>query len=353
LSVPSPALAEVARKHGRVLVHFPQESDAPGSMSYYRDLVAQGLSDLGYDVSVISKRRLVDSARSSLWRTLLRRAPAILSTWPELWHRRLWDPDAWVINISQEYVVPFGTPRSINIIHDLIQVDFPRSKAVRWFYRRVLPICARKSALNISVSRTTAADLAALRIPSKVVYNEFEPSNDRASELPDPRRRPLTACWVGTTARHKNLADYLAAAAAMPDHSFAAVMPERDARRAHLEFDVPSNVALAHSLPTDQYSQLLESSRYLVSTSLAEGFGRPPADGLLAGCDIALSDIPIYRELYEGLAHFYTPGNVRSLITVLSREPTEIYAQGRERIRSWTAQSQLVDVIDQAISAAN
>lgn len=51
----------------------------------------------------------------------------------------------------------------------------------------------------------------------------------------------------------------------------------------------------------------------LVSTSVYEGFGLPPLEALLLGKEVIITDIPIYRELYKGIAHFVAPKNPESL----------------------------------------
>jgi glycosyltransferase involved in cell wall biosynthesis len=284
---------------------------------------------------------------------LLSKTPAVMSTWPALLREHLKNPENWFVNISQEYIPPFAASRSINIIHDLIQVDYPRSSFVRFFYRYLLPMLARNAALNISVSNSTAAELATMRIASRVVYNEFKLPDRLECASRESAARKYAACWVGNTSKHKNIGDYLAAAAAMPDRPFAVVMPQGNSRRVGVEFSVPKNVEMFHSLNIKDYNELLGASNFLVSTSLVEGFGRPPADGALAGCDIVLTDIPIYRELYDGLAHFYAPGDIASLVVTLSKAPTDISAAAYKRFKEWSDQHSLIGVIDAAISSAN
>jgi glycosyltransferase involved in cell wall biosynthesis len=336
-----------------VLIHFPQRSTGSSSMSCYCDLLVNGLSKLGYEVHVVSKQGLVEAAQQWPWRMLLTKTPAVLSTWPALIRQHLKYPKNCVVNISQEYIPPFAASKSINIIHDLIQIDYPRSRLVGFFYRYLLPKLARNAALNISVSNSTAAGLAAMRVPSRVVYNEFKLPDRSQNAILESGARRYTACWVGTLSKHKNIGDYLAAGEALPDKAFVAILPERDARRIRIEFDVPANMDIFHSLDAKDYGDLLRASKFLVSTSLAEGFGRPPADGALAGCDIVLTDIAIYRELYQGLAHFYAPGDTANLAATLTKTPIDIYADALARIKGWGEQHSLVDVIDEAINKLN
>jgi glycosyltransferase involved in cell wall biosynthesis len=341
------------QKLAKVILHFPQRSAEPSSMSCYCDLLVEGLRKRGYEVRVVSKRGVVEAARHPFSRILLSKLPAVISTWPELLRLHFKDPMNWFVNISQEYIPPFAASRSINIIHDLIQIDYPRSRIVRYFYSHLLPKLARNAALNISVSNSTALRLAAMRIRSRVVYNEFDVVDQSEPSGRKSATRKYAACWIGNISKHKNIGDFVAVAAAMPNRIFAVVVPERESRIVRTELHFPINVQIFHSLELKDYADLLRASSFLVSTSLVEGFGRPPAEGALAGCDIVLTDIPIFRELYDGLAHFYEPGDIPSLVAILSQAPTDIYAEAAKRFKDWSAQHRLVDVIDTTISLAS
>src|ERR1700730_7080067 len=266
---PSPVLQ--GKNAVDVLVHFPQRSAEPSSMSHYCDLLVEGLTKLGYRVEVLSKSGLIAMTERHVWRTILNKTPAILSTWPELLRQHFKYPDRWFIHVSQEYIPPFAASRSINIIHDLIQIQYPRSRLVGFFYRHLLPLLARRSALKISVSQCTASQLAEMKIRSRVVYNEFKISDPPALGSTERGPTKYAACWVGNLARHKNIGDYLAAAAAMPQAEFAVVLPEAHSRRLGSELVVPSNVRVFSSLGDDSYHALLAASKFLVSTSLVEG----------------------------------------------------------------------------------
>jgi glycosyltransferase involved in cell wall biosynthesis len=340
----------LARK-ADVLIHFPQLSPHPSSMLFYCNLLLEGLRARGYSVSVLSKQRLLTEAATALHTRLIARTPAILSTWPRLLQVSRKPHPPWIINISQEYVTPFSACRTINIIHDVIQLDYPRSRFVAYFYRHCLPAFARNAALNISVSNTTARLLADLGIKSRVVYNEFNIPDRAKAESAELRQRPFLACWVGTLSSHKNISEYFAAARAIPHASFAAIMPIQESSRLATVVFPPANVSIFGSLSSDDYADLLSRSRFLVSTSRVEGFGRPPGDGALAGCDLILSDIPIYRELYDGIANFYRLDNVAELISLLKRTPRDIRVPALARFREWNAEYRLIDVIDETISA--
>lgn len=68
----------------------------------------------------------------------------------------------------------------------------------------------------------------------------------------------------------------------------------------------------------------MERAGIYVAASLYEPFGLAPLEAALRGCALVLSDIPSFRELWRGCAHFFAAGDVDALaeaLHVLQREP--------------------------------
>lgn len=64
-------------------------------------------------------------------------------------------------------------------------------------------------------------------------------------------------------------------------------------------------------------ASLLAHCKALVSASHYEGFGLPPLEALNYDREIILSDIPVYREIYNNFAHFFPPTDVTALAAMM------------------------------------
>jgi glycogen synthase len=85
-----------------------------------------------------------------------------------------------------------------------------------------------------------------------------------------------------------------------------------------------------------ELEELLRRAAIYVGTSRYEPFGLAPLEAALAGCVLVLTDIPTFRELWDGAALFYPPGDVPVLVEHLTRT-----LRDRERMRSFAEAARL------------
>lgn len=69
----------------------------------------------------------------------------------------------------------------------------------------------------------------------------------------------------------------------------------------------------------DTLGSLYRRALALAYPSLAEGFGLPLLEAMAAGCPVVASDIPVFREVTGGHAHFVEPRDVESIAAGLVR----------------------------------
>lgn len=70
-------------------------------------------------------------------------------------------------------------------------------------------------------------------------------------------------------------------------------------------------------LPPAELTALLGRAAVYAATSRYEPFGLAPLEAALAGCALVMSDIPTFRELWDGAALFYPPGDDAALAGIL------------------------------------
>ena len=67
--------------------------------------------------------------------------------------------------------------------------------------------------------------------------------------------------------------------------------------------------------------------------SVYEGFGVPVLESLQYDCKVICSDIPVFRELYEGYVNFCDPHNEQQLTSLLQAVPMSVPLQ-KDRLQS-------------------
>jgi glycosyltransferase involved in cell wall biosynthesis len=130
--------------------------------------------------------------------------------------------------------------------------------------------------------------------------------------------------------------------------------PEVRRRAAELP---PGSVVLPGRLPESAIPDLYRGAAVLVLPSRAEGFGLPVIEAMACGVPVVCSDLPVLREIADGIATFCDPGDpgafARAIVGVLEQSPPQpALASGIERARSFTwerAARQTVDAYEKAL----
>jgi glycosyltransferase involved in cell wall biosynthesis len=75
--------------------------------------------------------------------------------------------------------------------------------------------------------------------------------------------------------------------------------------------------------------KLYSNARFMVYPSLYEGFGLPILEAMHMGCPVAASDIPVFKELFEGAIATFPPTDIDRMAQVMD----EIWENAAERKR--------------------
>ena len=113
------------------------------------------------------------------------------------------------------------------------------------------------------------------------------------------------------------------------------------------QFQPIENAIVHGELAGSELRQLMARASIFVSPSIYEPFGLAPLEAASSGLPLVLSNIPTYRELWDGAALFADPTNpndFRDLLNLLSRDGAlraDLGAKAFARARTFTADRQL------------
>lgn len=79
------------------------------------------------------------------------------------------------------------------------------------------------------------------------------------------------------------------------------------------------NIKIIHEADNNQLKAWYEKAAIVVSLSLYEGFGIPLLEGLFFNCKLLCSNIPVYQEIYNGVATFCNPDDISEISAQLQQ----------------------------------
>jgi glycosyltransferase involved in cell wall biosynthesis len=214
-------------------------------------------------------------------------------------------------------------------IHDLIPIDQPEYSAIppRRF-RRLLTALASKGACFICVSEATRdALIAATGINPRRAVCTWQPVATPSGEgaLPAGLERGRYILLLGTVEPRKNVLRALQAwrvadtgltlVVAGPDGHW----PDRRQRAAITRELAHPNIIRLPWLEDAAVAALIANSRALLMPSLAEGFGLPPVEALLASVPAIASNSPLSREILGDAALLVDPFDVGAIADAIRR----------------------------------
>jgi glycosyltransferase involved in cell wall biosynthesis len=171
----------------------------------------------------------------------------------------------------------------------------------------------------VTVSETTAGLIASHRLtkrPVTVAYN----AADQAAVRPPDGPRDETLVYMGSFMPYKNVETL---AAALPllgaDWTLHCMSRVSAADRARLDALAPGSIVFHDGASDDEYLDALRSATALVTASYDEGFGIPLVEAMGVGTPVAVSDIPIFREIGGDVAEYFDPGSPSAVAAAVRR----------------------------------
>jgi len=205
-----------------------------------------------------------------------------------------------------------------------------------WWPQRLL---LNRADAVATVSQTTRGLIRRHRLtrrPVVVIGNAADP----VPEGTPPRRPPAEdgpreLVYMGSFMPYKNVGTLARAMHGLPGHRLHLMSRAPAAERARLEALAPEGALVFHDGASDEeYHALLARATALVTLSRDEGFGIPLVEAMALGTPVAVSDIPIFREIGGPAARLVDPDDTDELVAaVTALGIPEVWAAASEASR--------------------
>lgn len=229
--------------------------------------------------------------------------------------------------LSLSGVGPILYRTKITTIHDLSFLANPKwfSKSYNFIYGIFTPLAIRTSRKVLTVSQFSKNEIIKYyNTPSdkiQVVYNALA-SNVQSTSTRKPNNKKYVLT-VGSLDPRKNLKTLIEAFSnpILKDSELHIVgSSNRVFGKLNLDQTNLSNIKMLGRISDQDLAEEYNNATLFVSASLYEGFGIPPLEALSNGVPIAISDIPVYREVYEDAAVYFDPNNSDTIAKIIESQ---------------------------------
>lgn len=245
----------------------------------------------------------------------------------------------------------------IQTVHDLNHLHYG-NPLHKLYYQKLLYPSLQKAKAVISVSKTAAKELEnwlgakGEKKSVEVALNAIaEPATAETGALEKLGLKKYFFC-LSNPKPHKNVT--------MLETAHAHAWDQGDCLPLALSTQGPYQEGIFRTGPLEpaRITALFQAAQAFFFPSLYEGFGRPPLEAALAGCQPIVSDIPVHREVLAGVteAEFLDPRNTKAWEDAFLRhsktERTGISPASRAWIRETYSRKKLGDKMEKIFREA-
>ena len=208
-----------------------------------------------------------------------------------------------IIFVSQEFLCPVFGKKCIVIIHDLIQLKYPRSKMIKFkLIVNLIIVKLLKYKVVVPSNATKIKLKRVFNIDSEVIENiieiDFQITNcERIKVMQSVRPKIL---WIGTHLRHKGLSDIIGLATYFPDVTFVLILPDIS----KVDVNSITNVKVLSNLTDYELHFEYCTASLFVSTSYDEGYCRPLHEALLFDVPVIARGIGVFYGINEKVTFY-------------------------------------------------
>ena len=150
---------------------------------------------------------------------------------------------------------------------------------------------------------------------------------DPAENFPDASTTSISGdyiLFVGQISQQKNIHGLVAAfrmfVKSHPHMKLVIVGDwDKNSGRSQIEALGDERIVILGSLPRSQLAPLYRGARFFVNPSIREGHSNTLLEAISLDCPVLLSDLPENRDLRLNAKHYFSPGDMRSMVSALNR----------------------------------
>lgn len=205
--------------------------------------------------------------------------------------------------------------------HDVTFVRYPKSFSLQF---RTIYNIAYKLTINRCIHLFTVSEFSKKEIIDLYGANQKNISviyNSSQQLLKEQKKNISLKRWgieakeyylsVSSKNFHKNQKFIIQLAKKYPDKTFVIAGGSMPKSFNGIEFERLDNVVLTGYLSDDELYSIYKNAKAFIFPSFYEGFGIPPLEAITLGVKhIAVSDIPVFREIYSQGVYFFDPNDV-------------------------------------------
>lgn len=168
---------------------------------------------------------------------------------------------------------------------------------------------------------------------------------DRAENFPEDLRAPVEGdymLFVGQISQKKNIHSLISAfrvfGKSHPQMQLVIVGEwDKNADRKKIVALGDDRIVMLGSLPRSGLAPLYRGARFFVNPSIREGHSNTLLEAISFGCPLLLSDLPENRDLRLNAKHYFSPGNIRSMVSALNRAHAnpDVFRVTKDRFPQW------------------
>lgn len=146
-----------------------------------------------------------------------------------------------------------------------------------------------------------------------------------------------TLLYVGSLYPHKNLKLILQALPSLPKYKLLIAGSRnvfQDKVREYVKYkEIEEQVEFLGYVPDEELAKLYQQVTALVQPSFSEGFGLTGVEAMSFGTSVLASDIPIFKEIYQDVAFYFSPHSIASFIQAVHALEQKSDAQNKEGVQ--------------------